>query len=259
MSWYYIDSAGTTQGPVEKSVLVAKWNNGIDGTTYVWNGTTVNQWSLIKDTMLHAELNKPKPKAPTGGSRPSPAPKRPKPASGGRANLLDAIRSGKKLKKTTQPAASAKPKPKADKKPESDLPPPSSAVPKNRRLTITPAQRERNSFLDEHQALSRSNPRASIYNLNDSLDTKSLQNDGDSKVGPRRLLTRAPVTSNTLSRTVTQMPGLNHNLVTQKKFLTERAELRQNFSIEVDFGGYQLDSKPTALNIKRKILGRLKD
>jgi len=107
MSWYFIDSAGTTQGPVELKVLETKWGSGqITADTYVWNGTTVNQWSLVKDTVLYGKLNKPKPAAPSGGSRPATsAPKKPKPAGGGRANLLDAIRSGKKLKKATTTSA----------------------------------------------------------------------------------------------------------------------------------------------------------
>jgi len=112
MSWYFIDSAGTTQGPVELKVLETNWNGGqMNADTYVWNGTTVNTWSLVKDTILFAKLNKPKPAAPSGGSR--PAPKRPKPsggaAGGGRMNLLDAIRSGKALKKAATPAVKKKP------------------------------------------------------------------------------------------------------------------------------------------------------
>lgn len=110
MSWYFIDAAGTTQGPVEKKVLENKWQKQeLNSESYVWNGTTVNQWSLIKNTILYDQLNKPKPAAPSSGSRPTGgAPKRPKPAGGGMANLLDAIRSGKKLKKSApKPAESS--------------------------------------------------------------------------------------------------------------------------------------------------------
>jgi len=112
MSWYFIDGAGTTQGPVEDRVLTQKWNSKeINGETYVWNGTTVNVWSLLKDTLLLSQLNK----AP---AKPKPAPKKPKPA-GGRNNLLDAIRSGRSLNKVTKkPEAAgnkAKPKPKGGK------------------------------------------------------------------------------------------------------------------------------------------------
>jgi len=108
MSWYYIDSAGTTQGPVELQVLKNKWGAELTPDSYVWNGTSVNQWSLIKDT----ELNNPgvlsNNSAPKPQTRPAP---KPKPAAGrGKAagnkkkkakpmNLLDAIRKGKAMKK----------------------------------------------------------------------------------------------------------------------------------------------------------------
>jgi len=108
MSWYYIDNAGTTLGPVEESVLVTKWKSGgITEQTYVWNGTTVNDWSLINAVpFLHTKLknsNKPAPGPPRGGApkgRPAAGGGRPKKkAGGGRVNLLDSIRSGKQLKK----------------------------------------------------------------------------------------------------------------------------------------------------------------
>jgi len=76
------------------------------GDTYVWNGTTVNQWSLIKDCAALLKKIDKKPAAPSGGTR-AAAPKRPK-IGGGRGNLLDSIRAGKKLKKSTpKPAASS--------------------------------------------------------------------------------------------------------------------------------------------------------
>lgn len=108
MSWYYIDNAGTTLGPVEESVLISKWKSGgITEQTYVWNGTTVNDWSLINAVgFLHNKLkasNKPAPGPPRGGApsgRPAAGGGRPKKkAGGGRVNLLDSIRSGKALKK----------------------------------------------------------------------------------------------------------------------------------------------------------------
>jgi len=105
MSWYYIDGAGTTLGPVEYSELQNKWNSKqINPNTYVWNGTTVNEWSLI--SACSDLSNKLK-----GGNKPAPprgGPAKPKPAGGGRpkkkaggarVNLLDSIRSGKSLKK----------------------------------------------------------------------------------------------------------------------------------------------------------------
>lgn len=118
MAWYYIDGAGTTLGPVEENVLAAKWKSSeITKETYVWNGTSVNQWSLVKDCpSLLKKIDK-KPAAPSGGTR-AAAPKRPKMGGmgGGRGSLLDSIRAGKALKKNTAPkpvassGGSAKPK-----------------------------------------------------------------------------------------------------------------------------------------------------
>lgn len=112
MSWYYIDGSGTTLGPVADSELQAKWNSGgINDQTYVWNGASVNEWSLINAVpSLHNKFkqgNRPAPprvggppgRGPGGGR--SPAAKKKK-SGGGRANLLDGIRSGSALKKVAK-------------------------------------------------------------------------------------------------------------------------------------------------------------
>merc|ERR1712060_731279 len=79
--------------------------------SYVWNGTTVNEWQCIRDVPgLSAKLKpKPKPQPKPVAAKPMPAAEggRPNPFGGGggggadgeRNNLLAAIRAGKKLKK----------------------------------------------------------------------------------------------------------------------------------------------------------------
>jgi len=123
MSWYYIDASGTTLGPVEEGVIVSKFKGKeLNDDSYVWNGTTVNEWSLIKNVGFLKAKCKP---APPAQSRPAPARggrgAAPRPAAGGgkpkakkapaaRMNLLDSIRSGKQLKKVEkkpEPAASS--------------------------------------------------------------------------------------------------------------------------------------------------------
>lgn len=120
MSWYYIDASGTTLGPVEERVVVSKYQSKeLNDNSYVWNGTTVDAWSLIKDVGFLLEKCKPKP-APRAAPRPAggrgAAPRaaggKPKKKAGGgaRMNLLDSIRSGKQLKKVEkkpEPAAAA--------------------------------------------------------------------------------------------------------------------------------------------------------
>lgn len=113
MSWYYIDGAGTTLGPVADSELERHWKSGtITGQTYVWNGASVNEWSLIEAVpSLHNKLknaNKPAPprggappRAGTqrGGAAPRGGAKKKKAGGGARVNLLDSIRAGSSLKK----------------------------------------------------------------------------------------------------------------------------------------------------------------
>jgi len=125
VQWYYVDTGGATIGPVAESVLSKAFtSNKINATSYVWNGTTVNEWKCIRDVPgLSAKL-KPKPKPKPAAAKPKPVAAKPKPAAGGgrpnplggiggadaeRNNLLAAIRAGKQLKK--KPKAEAKKKP----------------------------------------------------------------------------------------------------------------------------------------------------
>jgi len=129
VQWYYVDAAGSTVGPVAESVLSKEFtSNKINGTSYVWNGTTVNVWKCIRDVPgLSAKL-KPEPKPKPAAAKPKPAAAKPKPPAGGgrpnplggggggadaeRNNLLASIRAGKKLKKKPK-AQVAKKKPVA--------------------------------------------------------------------------------------------------------------------------------------------------
>jgi len=107
VQWYYVDAAGGTVGPVSQEVLSSTFKDGkINDDSYVWNGTTVNEWKSIGNVAgLSAKLKpKPKPKPKPVATKPKPAAARPKAAAGGgggdpeRNNLLAAIRAGKKLK-----------------------------------------------------------------------------------------------------------------------------------------------------------------
>jgi len=106
--WYYIDQSGTTLGPVTENALVDLWcANNLKPDSYVWNGTTVNEWKGISDVaFLHNKMKKAKsaksapPPARANPPRPAAAARPKKKAGGGaRMNLLDSIRSGKKLNK----------------------------------------------------------------------------------------------------------------------------------------------------------------
>jgi len=108
--WYYIDPAGTTLGPVEEKKLVELWcSNNLKPDSYVWNGTTVNEWKGISDVnFLYTKLKDAKNKRNAPAPRANPprpaAAARPKKKAGGgaRMNLLDSIRSGKKLNKVAK-------------------------------------------------------------------------------------------------------------------------------------------------------------
>jgi len=107
MSWYYIDASGTTLGPVAESDLAAQWRSkGINAESYVWNGTTVNDWTPLKNvSFLYNKFNKPAAPAaaPPRGGRPAAGGRPKKKAGGGaRMNLLDSIRSGKTLNKVAK-------------------------------------------------------------------------------------------------------------------------------------------------------------
>lgn len=110
--WYYIDQSGTTLGPVNEQALVDLWcNNSLKPDSYVWNGTTVNEWKGISDVaFLFNKMKKaksaksaPPPQARANPPRPAAAARPKKKAGGGaRMNLLDSIRSGKKLNKVAK-------------------------------------------------------------------------------------------------------------------------------------------------------------
>merc|ERR1740122_122527 len=115
--WYYIDQSGTTLGPVNEQGLVDLWcNNSLKADSYIWNGTTVNEWKGISDVaFLYNKMKKaksaknaPPPQARANPPRPAAArpaaAARPKKKAGGgaRMNLLDSIRSGKSLNKVAK-------------------------------------------------------------------------------------------------------------------------------------------------------------
>lgn len=130
----------------------------------------------------------------------------------------------------------------------------STAASSRKRTVITPAQRERNANLETMTKLNR----AASDKPNGNTLKNVLDEIGDEGITPsdtpaKLLASRDRIGSKTLSRSVLQLDGNGHTLITKKKYLTERAELRQNFTNEVDFGGYRLDNKPLALNLQRKI------
>ena len=46
--WSYVNSAGNTTGPVTLTDLRQLYKNGpINDSTYLWNGTTVTQWTPL--------------------------------------------------------------------------------------------------------------------------------------------------------------------------------------------------------------------
>jgi len=112
--WYYVDSSSATVGPVSESVLAKSYAAGkLNDDSYVWNGTTVNEWKSVSSVPGLSNKLKPKPKP--AAVQKTAKPKRASPFGGGggadaeRNNLLASIRAGKKLK--------AKPKVVAKKKP----------------------------------------------------------------------------------------------------------------------------------------------
>lgn len=50
MSWFYVDKEGITQGGFDVKVMQQKFaSKVIDEESYVWNGTSVNQWTPLKE------------------------------------------------------------------------------------------------------------------------------------------------------------------------------------------------------------------
>lgn len=123
MSWYYVDSGGNTQGPFDIGVMKQRYSsNQLTNESYVWNGTSVNQWTPLKQVAILLNQLKPAPAQPKPAPSSGPArPARKNPfgggGKGGRANLLAAIQSGKTLKKVekkvddTPKVAQSKPAP----------------------------------------------------------------------------------------------------------------------------------------------------
>merc|ERR1712233_211683 len=113
MSWYYVDSAGATKGPISIAQLKPLYGNEVKDNTYIWNGTTVAQWTALNKCPNVLKQVKPSPQrkaapgAPSSGQRRRRRRRRRKSpfggGGGGRAGLLDAIRAGKKLNKTPAP------------------------------------------------------------------------------------------------------------------------------------------------------------
>ena len=48
-TWYYADNKGATQGPHSMVQLVSMYGSRINDATYIWNGTTVSQWTCLKN------------------------------------------------------------------------------------------------------------------------------------------------------------------------------------------------------------------
>jgi len=127
IQWYYVDRNGATVGPVSEDVLVASYASGkLNDDSYVWNGTTVNEWLAVSQVPLLMSKLKPKSKPKPVVKKPKSVATKPKQAAKARANpfggggggadaernnLLAAIRAGKTLKK--KPKAVQKKKPVA--------------------------------------------------------------------------------------------------------------------------------------------------
>lgn len=48
--WYYVDPAGSKQGPMSRDALTAAWKEGrIDLSTYVWH-EEMSDWKPLKET-----------------------------------------------------------------------------------------------------------------------------------------------------------------------------------------------------------------
>ena len=49
-SWYYVSASGNSKGPVTLTELRQLYQNkAINQNTFVWNGTTVTQWTRLSD------------------------------------------------------------------------------------------------------------------------------------------------------------------------------------------------------------------
>jgi len=129
VQWYYVDQAQATIGPVSEEVLSKEYAEGnLHDNSFVWNGTTVDQWKYISAVPGLSDKLRPKPKPKPVVVKRKPVP--PIPQRGAREkkfqsaksrsaastddeeriNLLAAIRVGKTLK-TRQNSEAAKKEP----------------------------------------------------------------------------------------------------------------------------------------------------
>ena len=67
MSWYYVDPAGATKGPLSIAQLKPLYGSQLKDNTYIWNGTTVAQWTALNKVPDILKQLKPKPAAPKSG------------------------------------------------------------------------------------------------------------------------------------------------------------------------------------------------
>jgi len=113
-TWYYVDTAGNTKGPHTIAQLKPLYKSELKDTSYIWNGTTVSQWTALNKVpdiwkQIKAQPAPPKPSAspPQPGGAPKVVRRRRRRRSpfggGGRAALLAGIQKGTKLKKTEPP------------------------------------------------------------------------------------------------------------------------------------------------------------
>jgi len=71
ITWHFTDENGEATGPVSDAVFKSKFGSQINEETYVWNGETVNNWTLVKDVPeLMKFLVREKKRAPIVRSRP---------------------------------------------------------------------------------------------------------------------------------------------------------------------------------------------
>ena len=45
--WYYVDRAGTSVGPLKLNALKPLYGNEINDDSFIWNGTTVANWTAL--------------------------------------------------------------------------------------------------------------------------------------------------------------------------------------------------------------------
>lgn len=58
MSWYYVDPQGVAQGPTTMNALKQLYGTVLTDDTFIWNGTTVEQWTILKKVpSLHHQLS----------------------------------------------------------------------------------------------------------------------------------------------------------------------------------------------------------